>query len=58
MDDKHKILWACSSNPGVTNYPSNNPVSLKAFDLISGDETILEGKPLEQAARMGELMAY
>ena len=28
------------------------------FDLISGDETILEGKPLEQAARMGELMAY
>ena len=37
VDDKHKILWACSSNPGVTNYPSNNPVSLKAFDLVSGD---------------------
>ena len=37
VDDKHKILWACSSNPGVTNYPSDNPVSLKAFDLVSGD---------------------
>jgi glucose-1-phosphate cytidylyltransferase len=28
------------------------------FDLISGDETILEREPLECAARMGELMAY
>ena len=37
VDDKHKLLWACSSNPGVTNYPSDNPVSLKAFDLSSGD---------------------
>ena len=36
-DDYNKILWACSSNPGVTNYPSNEPVSLKAFDLVSGD---------------------
>ena len=36
-DDRNKILWACSSNPGVTNYPSNNPVSLKAFDLNSGE---------------------
>ncbi len=35
-DDYNKILWACSSNPGVTNYPSDNPVSLKAFDLDSG----------------------
>ena len=36
-DDYNKILWACSSNPGVTNYPSDEPVSLKAFDLVSGD---------------------
>ena len=36
-DDRNKILWACSSNPGVTNYPSNNPVSLKSFDLNSGE---------------------
>ena len=36
-DDHNKILWACSSNPGVTNYPSDNPVSLKAFDLNSGE---------------------
>ena len=37
-DDKSKILWVCSSNPGVTNYPTDNPiVSLKAFDLNSGD---------------------
>ena len=36
-DDRNKILWACSSNPGVTNYPSDNPVSLKAFDLSTGD---------------------
>ena len=36
-DDRNKILWACSSNPGVTNYPSDNPVSLKAFDLNSGE---------------------
>ena len=28
------------------------------FDLISGDVTILEREPLEQAARIGELMAY
>jgi glucose-1-phosphate cytidylyltransferase len=28
------------------------------FDLIAGDTTILERQPLEQAARMGELMAY
>lgn len=28
------------------------------FDLIAGDATVLEGEPLEQAARMGELMAY
>ena len=28
------------------------------FDLITGDKTILEGGPLEQVARMGELMAY
>ena len=36
-DDRSKILWACSSNPGVTNYPSDNPVSLKAFDLNTGE---------------------
>ena len=28
------------------------------FDLIKGDSTILEREPLEEAARMGELMAY
>lgn len=28
------------------------------FDLIEGDETILEREPLEKAAKMGELMAY
>ena len=28
------------------------------FDLIEEDHTILEGEPLEQAATMGELMAY
>jgi len=28
------------------------------FDLIAGDKTILEREPLEEAARMGELMAY
>jgi glucose-1-phosphate cytidylyltransferase len=28
------------------------------FDLIQGDATILEREPLEQAARMGEMMAY
>lgn len=28
------------------------------FDLISSDETILEREPLEQAAKLGELMAY
>ena len=37
-DDRNKALWACSSNPGVTNYPSENPVtSLKVFDLITGN---------------------
>jgi glucose-1-phosphate cytidylyltransferase len=28
------------------------------FDLISGDETMLEREPLEQAANQGQLMAY
>ena len=28
------------------------------FDLIAGDSTILEREPLEQVARLGELMAY
>lgn len=28
------------------------------FDLIAGDATILEREPLEQVAKMGELMAY
>ncbi|MHB1099240.1 MAG: glucose-1-phosphate cytidylyltransferase [Burkholderiales bacterium] len=28
------------------------------FDLIGGDQTVLEREPLEQAAEMGELMAY
>ena len=28
------------------------------FDLITGDSTILEREPLEQVARMGQLMAY
>jgi len=28
------------------------------FELILGDETMLEHEPLEKAARMGELMAY
>lgn len=28
------------------------------FDLIEGDLTVLERKPLEQVAQMGELMAY
>ena len=36
-DNRNKILWACSSNPGVSNYPSDDIVSLKAFDLNSGD---------------------
>lgn len=28
------------------------------FDLIEGDDTVLERKPLETVAKMGELMAY
>jgi glucose-1-phosphate cytidylyltransferase len=28
------------------------------FDLIEGDSTALEKQPLEQVAKMGELMAY
>ena len=28
------------------------------FDLIADDTTVLEKKPLEKAAEMGELMAY
>ena len=28
------------------------------FDLIDGDETILEREPLERAAQMGELIAF
>lgn len=28
------------------------------FDMIKGDDTILEGEPLERAAAIGEMMAY
>ena len=28
------------------------------FDLIAGDSSVLERKPLERAAKMGELMAF
>ena len=28
------------------------------FDLIDGDQTILEREPLEKVAEMGELMAF
>ena len=38
VDDRNKMLWVCSSNPGVSNYPNKNPIiSLKAFDLVSGE---------------------
>ena len=30
----------------------------KFFELIEGDQTILEREPLEKTAQMGELMAY
>ena len=30
----------------------------KFFELIEGDQTILEREPLEHTAQMGELMAY
>ena len=33
-------------------------VNSNFFDLIEGDDSILEKEPLEQAAQMGELMAY
>jgi len=33
-------------------------VEASFFDLIEGDETVLEKGPLEQAAQMGELMSY
>lgn len=33
-------------------------VEPRFFDLISGDNTLLEREPLEQAAKAGELMAY
>ena len=28
------------------------------FDLIDGDQTILEKSPMEQASKMGQLMSY
>ncbi len=33
-------------------------INSKFFDLIDGDNTMLEREPLEKAASMGELMAY
>ena len=35
-DDHNKILWACSSNPGISNYPSDDIVSLKALGTPRG----------------------
>ena len=44
---------AASSNVTLTHFQSN-----AEFELIADDQTILEGRPLEQAAQMGELVAY
>ena len=27
-DDRNKILWACSSNPGVSNFPSDDLIGI------------------------------
>jgi len=61
LDIKNKNVTSFKEKPQVTKGWINGGyfvIEPEFFDFIKGDKTILEQKPLEQVAQMGELMAY
>ncbi len=61
LDINNNVVTSFQEKPQVSQGWINGGyfvIEPKFFDLIEGDDTILEKTPLEQAARMGELMSY
>lgn len=61
LDINDNVVTSFKEKPQVTQGWINGGyfvIEPEFFDLIEGDGTILEKRPLEQAAQMGELMSY
>jgi len=61
LDINNNIVTSFKEKPQVTQGGINGGyfiIEPDFFDLIEDDNSILEKEPLEQAAKMGELMAY
>tara|TARA_B110000238_G_C16098129_1_gene427037 strand:+ start:540 stop:1301 length:762 start_codon:yes stop_codon:yes gene_type:complete len=61
LDINNNIVTSFKEKPQVTQGWINGGyfiIEPDFFELIEGDDTILEKEPLELAAKMGELMAY
>jgi glucose-1-phosphate cytidylyltransferase len=61
LDINNNIVSSFKEKPQVTQGWINGGyfvIEPEFFELIEGDDTILEKEPLEQAAKMGELMAF
>jgi len=61
LDINNDVVTSFKEKPQTTQGWINGGyfvVNPDFFDLIEGDDSILEKEPLEQAAQMGELMAY
>ena len=61
LDINNNIVTSFKEKPQVTQGWINGGyfvIEPKFFDLIEGDDTILEKEPLEKVAQMGELMSY
>jgi glucose-1-phosphate cytidylyltransferase len=61
LDINNNVVTSFKEKPQVTQGWINGGyfvIEPKFFDLIEGDDTILEKEPLEKVAQMGELMSY
>ena len=61
LDLKNHVVTSFKEKPQTTQGWINGGYFVMEpafFDLIKGDETVLEKEPLEQVAQMGELMSY
>jgi len=61
LDIDNNIVTSFKEKPQVTQGWINGGyfvIEPKFFDLIEGDDTILEQGPLEKVAKMEELMSY
>jgi len=61
LDINNNVVTSFKEKPQVTQGWINGGyfvIEPKFFDLIEGDDTILEKEPLEKVAQMGELMSF